>query len=49
MKIEFDKEELIMIHELIKEKAEEIKDNEAYRGSNKILKSISEKLNDYLK
>ena len=44
MKNEFDVEELVMIKELVEEKMEEIKDNENYKGTRKLLERLSEKL-----
>ena len=49
MKIEFDVEELILIRELVEEKIKEVKDSEYFEHTKKILESISEKLNGYLK
>ena len=48
MKNEFDVEELVMIKELVEEKLKEVKGNDYYEGTNKILESILEKLNDCL-
>ena len=49
MKNKFDIAELILIRDLVKEKMEEVKDSEYFEHTKKILESISEKLNDYLK
>lgn len=49
MKKEFDIAELILIKELVEEKMQEVKDSEYFEHTKKILESISEKLNDYLK
>ena len=48
MENKFDVEELVMIRELVQEKLKEVKGNDGYRGSCKILGSILEKLNDSL-
>ena len=48
MENKFDVEELVMIRELVQEKLKEVKGNDYYEGTNKILGSILEKLNDSL-